>query len=454
MRMITGTMPREFAERRQPEKPLWAYLWPWLLMIPMLQFAAGNIFSFQSNASEVTASNGLTGGTSGAPKGQNAILVVAYTILGSLVLTRYRRVLRMALEMKAVTALACLVLISTLWSQLPRVTLVRATYYCSDTMFAYWLITRLTSSQIRTFIMMVGSVIAACSLLTILALPRYGIVGSVHVGAWQGIFSEKNHAGGVYLFLLTPVVDFSRRLGRKRAIYALTILFLLFMTQSRTAWIGAVLYPLVMLYLHLIKKVETRLALIASAVAAGVAAFVLTIVVPNLTTILLLLDRDPTLSGRTVVWGYLVESIAKRPLLGYGYYAFWTGLVGESGRVALALQWGFSYAHDGYLEILLATGIVGLSLVVYLLLRGLRDAWACFGKAASPDVEWYTGIILLTIIYNIDEESMCFSHNLESLLLLLSLCGLRLARREISSRAEVRRLNQASLAAREPVYSR
>lgn len=413
-------------------KPLWAYFWPWLLMIPMLVFAAGNMFSFQAGASSEFVGNGLISSTSGAAKGQNAMFGVSYSILGILILSRYRRVLRMALDMKDVSGLACFALVSVLWSQWPQNTVVRGIYYFVDTMFAYWLVTKLNSAQIRTLFLMVGSVIAALSLLTVFALPRYGVEGSLaHFGLWRGIFSEKNHAGLVYLFLLTPVVDYSRRLNKKRALYAAAILLLLFMSQSRTAWIGAVLYPLIMLFLHLMKRVEGRLALLFSVPAAGAIVLVAAIVLPNLTEILLLVGKDPTLTGRTIVWAHLLESVAKHPILGYGYSAFWTGLIGESGRIQTELRWGFSYAHDGYLEVLLQGGIVALSLITYLLFRGLRDAWACFGKSRDPQVAWYTGVILLTIFYNFDEESMFFCHHIGSFLLLLSFCGLRLARREI-----------------------
>lgn len=415
-------------------KPLWAYLWPWMLMIPMLTFAAASQFSFQAGAQNTDAGASLAGAATGSEAtGMRELLIVTYLILMTLTATRYKRVIAMALEMKAMTCLALLAVLSAVWSQQRSVSFIHGGYYLLDTLFAYWLITKLPSAQIRTYVMMIGSVVSACSIFMVLAFPRFGLVGTMaHLGAWQGIFAEKNHAGGAMVFLLTPVVDFSRRLNFKRALYAAVVLFLILMSQSRTAWIAAVLYPLFMLTLYLAKRVESRLALLVVVGVVTTVGVSSAVIIPNLAEILGLFGRDLTLTGRTEVWKLVVQAIAEHPILGYGFSAFWQGLTGESGKIILTLGWAFGYAHDGYLEVLLQVGIVGLIVVLCILFNAIWDGWKCFEGSQDPVVSWYIGLLFLTLYYNFDEETYFFCHNQNTFLLLLACCGLRLAARNVA----------------------
>jgi len=69
-----------------------------------------------------------------------------------------------------------------------------------------------------------------------------------------------------------------------------------------------------------------------------------------------------TLTGRTQLWSELLTYVRIRPLLGYGFGAFWTAE--HTADVSLALGWAVPHAHNGYLEIVLELGVVGLSLFV------------------------------------------------------------------------------------------
>jgi O-antigen ligase len=80
--------------------------------------------------------------------------------------------------------------------------------------------------------------------------------------------------------------------------------------------------------------------------------------------------RDPTLTGRTQMWEMLL-SMRTNPLVGTGYESFWLGP---------RLEWiwdhsGFgeiAEAHNGYLEIYLNLGIIGLFLFGAFLITSYR----------------------------------------------------------------------------------
>jgi len=74
-------------------------------------------------------------------------------------------------------------------------------------------------------------------------------------------------------------------------------------------------------------------------------------------TITIALGRDPTLTGRTGIWKLLI-SLAGNPLFGTGYEDFWSGI----RMLKILDRYHINEAHNGYLEIYLNTGLIGLSL--------------------------------------------------------------------------------------------
>src|SRR6185295_2852167 len=72
------------------------------------------------------------------------------------------------------------------------------------------------------------------------------------------------------------------------------------------------------------------------------------------------LDRDETLTGRVDVWKD-VQAMVTNPLLGFGYESFWLG-----DRLTYLWKrhpWQPNQAHNGYLEVYLNLGIVGLTIL-------------------------------------------------------------------------------------------
>ncbi len=80
--------------------------------------------------------------------------------------------------------------------------------------------------------------------------------------------------------------------------------------------------------------------------------------------------KSSTLTGRTDLWASLIEAVGERWPFGYGYQSFWT----DSGRVTSVYRDSgvqLGSAHNGYLDVALSLGVVGLILTMFLLGRGL-----------------------------------------------------------------------------------
>jgi O-antigen ligase len=84
--------------------------------------------------------------------------------------------------------------------------------------------------------------------------------------------------------------------------------------------------------------------------------------------------RDPTLTGRTDVW-HFVLSVPNSPLVGAGYETFW---VGSRLQTMWTLIPGLKVqeAHNGYIEIFLNMGWVGVILLATLIATGYASVIA------------------------------------------------------------------------------
>ena len=79
---------------------------------------------------------------------------------------------------------------------------------------------------------------------------------------------------------------------------------------------------------------------------------------------------DTSFTGRDEVWGFAFESIAQRPILGWGYLAFWgASFLRDVVPGGAVNDWVViaSHSHNAYLDSALALGIPGLLLLIVIL---------------------------------------------------------------------------------------
>ena len=85
-----------------------------------------------------------------------------------------------------------------------------------------------------------------------------------------------------------------------------------------------------------------------------------------------------TLSGRLPLWEELTLSINKKPIIGYGYLAYW-----DAKRVEYLsdrFRWVIPHGHNMYLDTMLDGGIVGLVLLIVAILFAFSDSAKLFKK--------------------------------------------------------------------------
>lgn len=111
--------------------------------------------------------------------------------------------------------------------------------------------------------------------------------------------------------------------------------------------------------------------------------------------------RDTTLTGRTELWDDLEAIAAERPVLGVGYGAFWVGNTHNLWEVHL---WRPTQGHNGYLDVLLDIGVVGLLLMIGVILAAFGGALSLIARDFWQGTLHFVWLCVL-VVHNFTESS-------------------------------------------------
>lgn len=145
-------------------------------------------------------------------------------------------------------------------------------------------------------------------------------------------------------------------------ILIVAVLFSLAYFWSATAIVGI---SLIIIYLLLFHKGWIKYFVNNTTISFMIIFLFLTVVYFNNLNIFSfiiedLLDKDLTLSTRTIIWEHAKLMINESPLFGYGAI--------EGNRYVYFNEWNQKDAHNMILHILLQTGVVGLSIIIFLVI--------------------------------------------------------------------------------------
>lgn len=122
--------------------------------------------------------------------------------------------------------------------------------------------------------------------------------------------------------------------------------------------------------------------------------------------IILMLNRDPTLTDRTKIWTDVL-ALQTKPLLGFGFETFW---LGPRLDVMWAKWWWHpNQSHNGYIETYLNLGLVGVSILVGLILSTFISI--CRQLSVDFDLSRLRLVLLFCIlIFNYTEAAFKATH--------------------------------------------
>ncbi len=339
--------------------------------------------------------------------------LIGMMLMGIIILYRRRDRFRMDYRKNAwLILLLVYMLMSMAWSQYPGLTGKRWIRCIGDLVMVLVILTE--DDRREAF----ERIIRRCAIVLLplsLVFIRYFRIIGVNYDPWGflqyvGVTNQKNHLGvlcafaGVYL--LWRMLKRFPRLSYLDAFLFVLAMYLLIISRSATSvvvFITGSLFLAIIALLKLDRKSPTK-AVIVLLIMLVVVQVLLTGYVGDslLSRFFSATSRDVTLTGRVPLWRDLIAIGSRTPILGFGYGGFWFSNL--SAALWTRHQWRPVSGHNGYLDIFLDLGLVGLILFLFLLVQTYKKTAKAAGESGRFGQLCYVFFVMI-VLHNITEST-------------------------------------------------
>lgn len=306
--------------------------------------------------------------------------------------------------------------VSIVWADYPFVSLKRWIKAIGDVVMILVVLT--DSSRllaIKRLLVRVSFILIPVSVLLIKYYPDLG--RSYNTWSWvpmySGVTTGKNLLGmtclvcglsSLWVFLLEFESPKSKERTRRMIAHGVILIMTLWLFRtansmtSLSCFLGA---GLVMVFVRRAKPVP-KPSRIHFAVAAVVLLAVFALFVDSSGVLVKKLGRDASLTGRTDVWSAVIANVSNM-WFGAGFESYWMG--DRLGRVWATIgegAEGIQEAHNGYLEVYLNLGWIGLSLLAVVMLSSYRRIVSAF-RSCSDVALLLLSYFVVSLIYSLTE---------------------------------------------------
>lgn len=351
----------------------------------------------------------------------NTVLyLIVLAVVSLLVLQRRREVVPVLIGNKLIWLFMAWAVASIAWSTDPDLSVRRLIQFAAPVLLALYAVSRFDpTTAIRLTGWCYFGIIVASAIVAVV-WPDFGqmkdnavnidlVEGSRLAGDWKGILGHKNGLG--FVTLGSAQIFFWRWLTEKdrRGLFGAIILFGVFVTYKSHSTTSLLLVGLSLGIYILIRISEAAPRLRALIVFATVIALVIGFlaVITMREEMTALVGKDATLTGRLPIWQVLVgHSIPARPLLGYGFNAYFNLSNPEYLRLVEIVDWPAPHAHNGYLNLAVELGIPAAVLGTFILLRMIGAAMRRLHDPSAPWAEYMFVFGVVTIVLNCVEATI------------------------------------------------
>lgn len=264
--------------------------------------------------------------------------------------------------------------------------------------------------------------------LSVLLIKYYPALGrSYHEGepTFTGVAMQKNLLGidclisGIYFswnLLLNRLGEVEQGRPLHFSIYLIIlpmIIWLFSIINTATALTCIIVAVVIFIVARQPVMVRDPIKLMIISLGCIILYVILDIVFDVKSTVIAMLGRRPDLTTRVPIWEELLK-MAQNPLVGFGYESFWMGLRQQIiiDRFGLRVN-----AHNGYLQMYLDLGYIGLFFVAAWILFGLRKVSRDLLIDYPVAVLWFCFIVVVSLL-NYTDASFYGVNNMWLLLLL------------------------------------
>jgi O-antigen ligase len=351
----------------------------------------------------------------GNPLDRNVYL--ALIIAGIVILLRRKRVITMMQANLPIVLAFLYCAFSIFWSDYPDIAAKRWIKSVGDIVFIWIVLTdREPSEAIKELFNRSGFLLIPFSLLLIKYYPAMGRQYGRWTGdaMYNGVALTKNDMGTLcMLFGLSAawqLMNYPRdRVGKIRILpiaaqgmILLMVLWLFSIVDSMTS-LGCFVIGMCILVATKFRPIAQGRLLLHSVVAAAVLIpFSVLFLHVGMAMAHQLTDRNlETLTTRTDVWAAALK-LGGNPFLGTGFQSFWLGHRLQS--MWNIFWWQPNEAHNGYLEVFLNLGWIGVVILCCILAIGYRTVIARLRRHA-PEGTLMLAFFVAALVYNFTEAA-------------------------------------------------
>ena len=236
--------------------------------------------------------------------------------------------------------------------------------------------------------------------------PAYVVDNTTHIGDWKGLSTHKNSFGEFMgeAVVLLALIRF-RQTRWLRYLFLFTAVVLLLRSGSATSLFCTVVVIAAMgPWRWKRQKAGPRMLIYAAVALMVIPAIYFLSTHPDV--LLKALNRDPSLTGRTQIWAMAGPAMMKFPILGHGYDAFWTGMQGEALDIRIGNGWLVPSAHNGFLDLGLNLGLLGLFVFLCIWVMSIRRAIEFIRLEPGPIGLWPISFLCFFTLHNLTESSL------------------------------------------------
>lgn len=238
------------------------------------------------------------------------------------------------------------------------------------------------------------------NLLTVFALPNMTMDPN---GRWAGVTGSANYLGALSFCCIWASLAWLAQGGVNRKWLPLFILAVAVIDIIGSNSVTSILSSLVVLvfFIHMYCSRPSKWRLVKSITFyfLAVASFLI-IIFTGVDYWFNLMGRETSATGRNIIWLGAIDLIQAKPLLGHGF---------SSNTESLGvLHWATTF-HNGYLDIGVKLGLIGLILFIYTVVQffralSVRQQYLSTGKAIGIFVVAY-------LFYNLAEATILAARN-------------------------------------------
>ena len=339
----------------------------------------------------------------------------------------YRDIAKLLARNRAIIAYISFIVISAAWSMHPDITLRRGLGCILTILVAAYLAVQFDEKDRMKLFSFVFAIPAIVSLFAIMA----GYSESAYMISELARIYAKNTLGRIMAVAIF-VELYLLALGNWRPIWRFGLLSiyltLLILSHSVTSWLCAMIF-LAGTAIYIIGKRDKLAGLIAAITFAWLLLLLQLGLWYNADSLLAVVGKDSTLTGRTDIWLATLDLIKQKPLLGWGYMATWVPTDPQTVAIWQEFRWAVPNAHSAYLDVTLQLGLVGLGLLLTIIAVAWHRAQACCKRGILP-LGWFSLVFIAgALLFGVSETGL--GQNQSIFWLLLNVfnfsCGLKLA---------------------------